>query len=173
MTREDLVTLLETTGAQIEAHAAVSDSFLDLRYGTGKWSIREVLAHLADVEMINAWRFLRAIAETGGAVEGFDESRWAENLNYASRPGSVSGALFSGSRGVVIYHFANLPEASLEGVSLHPEKGPMNGWQWAQLIHDHGAHHLSQLDAARDQVPWVRPEANADSWKFLGHNRQP
>ena len=168
MSREQVVADLQESGKRIVEHALAPDEVLDRSYGAGKWSIREMLAHLADVEMINAWRFLRAAAEPGCGVEVFDENVWAERLEYARRPGKISGDLFAAARGIVVHHVATLSDERLEGASMHPEKGPMTGWQWAHLIHGHGAHHLTQLDAARDGTPWSRPAGDDDSWKYLG-----
>lgn len=169
MSREELHSKLVETRDRIVTHSRALEGTLELSYGAGKWSIRQMLAHLADVEMINAWRLLRALAEPGRPIEDFDEELWSKNLAYDKRPGSVSGDLFFGSRNIVIHYFATMPDEKLDGTSIHPEKGPMSGWQWVQLIHDHDAHHLSQLDAARDGIIWKRPEPTADSWKYLGH----
>ncbi len=50
----------------------------DFAYAPGKWSVRQVLAHMADVERVFAYRALHAARGGEGALPGMDEQRWAE-----------------------------------------------------------------------------------------------
>ena len=51
----------------------------------GKWSIRQIVAHLADSEMVGAHRFRQMIAEDNPTLIAFDQDAWARNLDYARR----------------------------------------------------------------------------------------
>ena len=51
-----------------------------------KWSIHEIIIHIADSEANSFIRCRRFIAEPGSGVYGYDENKWAERLDYHSRP---------------------------------------------------------------------------------------
>ena len=57
----------------------------DFTTGPGKWSIRQIIAHLADSELVAAQRFRQVIAEDDPKLGAFDQEAWARNLDYARR----------------------------------------------------------------------------------------
>src|SRR5690554_4744740 len=59
----------------------------------GQWSIQQVAIHLADAEMVYAERMKRVIAEDTPPLRGFDEARWAEQLNYDQQSAADAAAL--------------------------------------------------------------------------------
>lgn len=154
--------------AQLERlldHCDAPAADLELRYAPGSWSVREVIAHLADVEFINYWRFCRAVAEPGSTVEAFDQDAWGKVFDYAKRPISVSRAMLAGMRGAFLGAASSLPDATLENACLHPEKGRMSGAAWLHLMVAHTEHHLTQIEAARSKSTW-KPTLTADSWRY-------
>jgi hypothetical protein len=131
-------------------------------YAPGKWKVNQILAHVADCEFINLWRFLKAVAEPGSNVEVFEENDWATRLDYAKRPVDVSRDIFLAARNMLIHHMEKMPEERLLGECHHPEKGTMPGWRWARLTVGHCQHHLGQIEAARAGKPWVRTTSPDD-----------
>ena len=57
----------------------------DFTPSPGKWSIRQIVAHLADAELVGAQRFRQVIAEDDPKILAFDQEAWARNLDYARR----------------------------------------------------------------------------------------
>lgn len=55
------------------------------RYAAGKWSIKELVAHLADGERILAARALWVAREPGIEIPGFDENLFAKNSGADDR----------------------------------------------------------------------------------------
>src|SRR5258706_8513908 len=51
----------------------------------GKWSIRQIMGHLADAELVGAHRFRVIIAEDRPTLTAYDQDAWAEKLDYARR----------------------------------------------------------------------------------------
>ena len=51
----------------------------------GKWSVRQIICHLADAELVGAMRFRQIIAEERPAIQAFDEKAWAVKLDYGKR----------------------------------------------------------------------------------------
>ena len=140
-----------------------------LGYRPGGWTAREILAHLADVELVNLWRFCRAVTVDGGAVDVFDENGWARELAYAERPLELSRALFAAARRTLIHHLGTIPADVLEqGGAVHAEKGRLSPRAWAELVAGHTRHHLGQLEAILSSRPWTPPVVTADSWRYTG-----
>jgi hypothetical protein len=162
MNRDDIVRRLEAGRDRMAAHFAVPRTDLDKTYRAGGWSVGQILEHVADCEVVNLWRFVRAVAEPGSVVEPFEENHWAERLAYGTRPPELSRDLFLAARNTIIHHVRSLPESRLDGRCRHPEKGELSGWQWATYDLGHCDHHLGQLDAARAGRPWVGPGDRSD-----------
>ena len=166
MERELILRQLRDNRDEVLAHCDAEAAEHDKNYGAGKWTVREVLAHLADTEMINLWRFGRAAAEPGSTVEPFDQTLWAAGLDYAGRPVEISRGLFLAARNSLIQCVQDLPDATLEnGYALHHEKGKLSPVQWADLTIGHTEHHVSQIVAARTGQPWTPPQRD-DAWMY-------
>ncbi len=163
--REEIVTRLASQLERLLAHASAPAAELERTYGPGKWSARQVLAHVADVEFINYWRFCRAVAEPGSSVEAFEENDWEKTFDYAKRPVEISRELIRGPRLAFLHAAKTLPDAVLANACLHPQKGQMSGHAWLALQVAHTEHHLGQIEAAREQRKW-EPVLTADSWKY-------
>jgi len=167
MDREALLERLERTAAALDEHGRADAGELAKRYGPDKWSVAEILAHLADAEVVNYWRLARTVSQPGEDVGTFDERRWAATLDYAGRPAEISRALLLANRRALIHYVRTLPDEVLRRPGTHPEKGTMTGWEWADLIAAHTEHHLDQIVAAREGTPWV-PRDRPDSWRYRG-----
>src|SRR5215471_7720237 len=50
-----------------------------------KWSITEILAHLADTEIVGAWRLRHVLGNSGAPIQAFDQNVWASTFGYARR----------------------------------------------------------------------------------------
>src|SRR5215472_8233113 len=51
----------------------------------GKWNIRQIIAHLADTELVLAYRMRKVIAEDSPTIDAFDQDAWAKQLGYERR----------------------------------------------------------------------------------------
>ena len=71
---------------------------LKQRPAPGKWSIAEILAHLADAELVIGFRMRRILASNGTAIMAFDQDAWAETFQSTARAAPY--------RGDLVTHFA-------------------------------------------------------------------
>lgn len=80
------VPLLLAQEALFERLRALSEATGDHRYGPGKWTVKEVLGHMADTERVFAYRLLRVARADATPMPAFDEQAWAKAAPHARRP---------------------------------------------------------------------------------------
>src|SRR5438552_17699906 len=59
-----------------------------------KWSILEILAHLADMEILYAYRIRQMLADKQPVIAPIDQDDWARNLGYLETPPAELVALY-------------------------------------------------------------------------------
>ncbi len=91
----------------------------------GKWSARQILAHLADAEVVCAHRCRQIAAEENPTIIAFDQELWARNLNYAARKLKQSLETFRRLRAENCELLRGLPESAFERAGTHTEAGRM------------------------------------------------
>ena len=67
------------------AMANLSRADLAHRPAPGKWSIKEIICHLADVEVVNGWRYRMILAQSGSNLTAFDQDLWASQRPIGGR----------------------------------------------------------------------------------------
>jgi uncharacterized damage-inducible protein DinB len=108
----------------------------------GKWSTLEVVAHLADFDPIIADRMKRVIAEDKPSLIGADEQRFAAALHYHERDLQEELSIIEATRSQLARILARLPDAALQRVGIHNERGPRTLEQLLTGASDHISHHL-------------------------------
>src|SRR5262252_4261261 len=90
----------------------------------GKWSIRQIIAHLADAELVGAHRLRQVVAEDNPTLIAFDQDAWARNLDYSRRKPKQSLETFRRIRAENYELLKALPESAFERTGNHSEDGP-------------------------------------------------
>jgi uncharacterized damage-inducible protein DinB len=140
---------------RLEAIARLDADTLARPYAPGKWNGTELMAHLADADLVYYYRFLKVVAEEGAPIVPFDQDRWVVELRARDRPIAVSMASIAAARTGLVYYLAALPEEALARSTVHPESGPMTALDLAERVANHAIHHLEQLEAIRDGRAWT------------------
>jgi hypothetical protein len=122
---------------------------LDFVPEPGKWSVRQVVCHLADAEIAGAMRFRQIVAEDRPTIQAFDEKAWAANLDYGKRKPSRVIETFRIIRGENYELLKSLPEEAFERVGIHSVRGPMTLLEWLKIYTNHPEKHTVQLRAVR------------------------
>ena len=122
---------------------------LDFAPEPGKWSIRQIVAHLADSELVGAARFRAIIAEDNPRIEAFDQDAWTKNLDYARRKPSQALETFRRIRTENYELLKDLPEPAFERAGIHSQRGPVTLKQFLQGFAEHAESHAAQLRARR------------------------
>ena len=81
-TRDPLEVMAETPSALRRATDGVGKTKLTQPEAPGKWSLVQVIQHLADSEIVGAFRFRMVLAHDQPAIPGYDQDRWAGSLKY-------------------------------------------------------------------------------------------
>jgi DinB superfamily len=121
---------------------------LTRRPAVGKWSVLEIVAHLADAELAMSWRIRNAIASPGVALAWWDESLWAERLGYQSIPWRASLGRFKGLRLANLALLRSLPPAAWDSCyGTHAKRGRQSVRDFVTLEAAHDLNHLRQVTA--------------------------
>ena len=129
---------------------------IDFTPGPGKWSIRQIVAHLADAELVAAHRLRQVVAENNPTLIAFDQNAWAANLDYARRQPKQSLESFRRVRAENYELLKALPEAAFDRKGLHSERGPLTLQQMLEVFADHAQSHARQMQAIRDEYKKVK-----------------
>lgn len=109
------------------------------------WSIREILVHLSDAEIVYADRLRRAIGDDRATVTSFDESAWGDRLLYSDRDPTTALSLVRALRAANADLLRRLDGAAWERTVVHSEAGPITVAGILQALIDHDAYHLAQI----------------------------
>ena len=138
-------------GAEVAAVATTgaAGSQLDFRPEGGKWSVRMILGHLTDAEMLAGVRFRRVIAEENPPLFGYDQDAWAENLNYGKRRIADVMDLFRKLRAMNHRLLEELPEEAFSRTGVHSEDGVVSLLDLVRGYVEHTEKHAAQMHAVR------------------------
>ena len=117
------------------------------RPAPGRWSAGEVLAHLADVEIVTGWRMRSIIASDGVALQPFDQDAWAEAFKYGEVDPAESLATFSAARASLLSLLRRVDPARRQHHGLHAERGKEPVEHLIRLYAGHDLNHLTQIEA--------------------------
>jgi hypothetical protein len=116
----------------------------------GKWSAREILCHLADCEIVFAYRLRQAAAEEHHVIQPFDQDKWA--TAYSAYDGTAALAVFSSIRQWNILFIKNVSPQTLTKKVTHPERGEMTFKTVIETMAGHDINHLGQLEKLAAQL---------------------
>jgi hypothetical protein len=123
---------------------------LDFTPGPQKWSLRQIVAHVADSEIVAADRFRRIIAEDEPTLIGYDQDAWAKNLDYARRKTSESIESFRRLRGENYELIKDLPPEAFGRIGNHSQRGPITLLRHLETMAAHAEAHARQIRDVRD-----------------------
>jgi hypothetical protein len=135
----------QTPNILAELVGTVSDARLSERPGPGKWSVGEILAHLAEDEIATAWRYRQMVEHSGIDLPGFDQDLWAKIGNYGGRVPQESLALFKLLRGANLEFLRRLNGEQWNCFGIHAERGRITVVELAAHMAGHDANHVEQI----------------------------
>lgn len=135
----------QTPGILMQLIAGKSAEQLKARPQPNKWSVAEILAHLAEDEIATAWRYRQMLEHSGIALAGFDQDLWAQIGAYGSREPQVSLELFRLLRADNLRLLQRLAPEQWECYGIHAERGRLTIKTLALHMAGHDVNHLEQI----------------------------
>jgi hypothetical protein len=150
--RDPITILNDTPSALRRAIDGVPPAKLRQPEGAGKWSIGQVLQHLADSDLVWGWRVRLILAQDRPTITGYDQDLWADRLRYDQSEPSESLATFDVLRRANLRLIAQASPADLERVGVHAERGEESIDHLIRLYAGHDLLHLRQIERIRAAV---------------------
>lgn len=113
--------------------------------GEGRFSPREVAAHLADWEPILMGRIRQTVERPGSTLATYDEGQMSIDGNYAGSDPFEMAQAFAKHRKATAEYLRGLQPEDWNKRALHPERGEMSVKDWASALVGHDMYHIEQL----------------------------
>lgn len=156
---QDPMAVLERTSGDIrDAVATLSGEEMRTPEADGKWSVVQVLQHLADSELVWGWRLRKVLAEDRPSLTGYDQDLWASRLRYDEVEPDAALAVFEALRRSHLALLRSAGAADLARCGIHVERGEESVAHMVRLYAGHDLVHRRQLRRIRGTL---RPDEPA------------
>lgn len=126
--------------------ARASAAKLKKRSAPDKWSVAEILAHLADAEIVIAWRVRSILGAPGTPIQAFDQESWVVAGHYDKRNASESVAQFCAVRAANLALYKSLSAEQWKHYGIHSERGQESIEHIVRMMAGHDLNHLKQIE---------------------------
>ncbi len=129
------------------AVSGLSEIVLRFKPAPDKWSILEILGHLADIEIVYAHRLRQILADKEPTIAPIDQEAWAHALGYTDVPAAESIAVYGLIRLHNLRLLRRLKPGDFEKGAFHPELNRKH--KVAEILErmaKHGPNHLEQIE---------------------------
>ena len=151
MSTYDTIEKMESSADELfNAVFGLSDNLLNKKPAPDKWSIKEILAHLLDAELVNACRLRKVVAEPGAKLQAFDQNLWASNLGYSYQDFRLVMDTFRILRINTIALLKNIKPEQWNNKGVHEERGEMTFAQIAESMANHTQRHVEQIKKIKE-----------------------
>lgn len=123
----------------------VSPAQAAFRPAPGKWSIKEIVRHLADVELAYGFRYRMMLAQETPPLQPFDQDLWATNLVYQRADLPSALATFGAVRAENVALARRVGRGAWSRQGQHPQYGTVSVQQMLDHLVHHDANHLGQI----------------------------
>lgn len=137
----------ETPGRLREMLAGLSPEQIDTRPGPNKWSLREIMAHMADCEIAFSWRLRQILDADHPTLAPFDQDRWSRH--YGPYTLQAAEATFDALRSWNLLLLSTVTDTDRARSATHPERGTVTFQSTVENIAGHDLHHIRLLEATR------------------------
>jgi hypothetical protein len=110
-----------------------------------KWSIAEIVAHLADAELAISWRIRQILSNNAVPIQAYDQDVWAKTFDYARRDPRQSLANFRSLREANVALLKSVPRKLWDNYGIHEERGNESVSHVVRMVAGHDLNHLQQI----------------------------
>ena len=123
-----------------------SPAKLRKRPAPDKWSPAEIIAHLADVEIVIGWRVRSILGAPGTPIQAFDQDAWVTTGHYAKRDTRKSLEQFRALRDTNLALYKTLSPEQWKHHGMHSERGEETLEKIVRMMAGHDVNHLEQIE---------------------------
>ena len=149
----EIIKHLHATKERTLAYFDLPEDSLQKSYGPGKWTVRELLNHIVDAESVLYDRVRRIISKPNQVIWGFDQDRWAKELDYQTFPLEINKAIYTAVRDGAIYLAEKFYESHGANGFVHSNTGSRTLKDEFDKIVWHNERHLEQIEQALRERP--------------------
>ncbi len=155
----DAIKVQRTTAPKLKKLTqGLSSKELKWKPDPGKWSIAEIIAHLADAEIVASWRMRSVLGANGTAIQPFDQDTWASVFQYRKRDTKQALEVFRVLRDNNLAMLKSLPSELWDNYGMHAERGKETIAHLARMFAGHDTNHVLQVEALAGQLKSGRPK---------------
>src|SRR6266446_10065263 len=122
-------------------------SRLRKRPAPDKWSVSEILAHLADTEIVGGFRMRLILGAPGTPISAFDQDSWVTSGHYEKRDSRKSVGQFRVSREANLALLKSLTAEQWKHYGIHSERGQETIEHIVRMFAGHDINHLQQIES--------------------------
>jgi hypothetical protein len=115
------------------------------RPGPVKWSVTEILMHLAEDELVSSWRYRQMLEHKTPELAGFDQDLWARLGDYASWETEDALVMFRLLRKANVKMFARLTPEQWQRDGAHADRGKLTVRDLCRHMAAHDINHIEQI----------------------------
>jgi len=123
-----------------------STARLRKRPAPDKWSVNEILAHLADTELVGGFRIRLILGAPGTPIVAFDQDAWVTSGHYDKRDPRKSLAQFTALREANLELLKSLTRQQWKLYGMHAERGSETIERIVQMFAGHDLNHIQQIE---------------------------
>lgn len=154
---QDAIKMQKASAARMKkAIQGLTPKQLKWKPEAGKWSIAEILAHLADAEIVASWRMRSVIGQDGIPIQAFDQDVWAKVFDYGKRNPKLSLEVFRTLRENNLAMLKALPKEAWDNHGMHQERGKETVAHLAKMFAGHDTNHILQIEGIAAQFKQKR-----------------
>ena len=144
--RQPLEVQAATAGKLARLIEGIPVEELRKRPAPDKWSVSEILAHLADAEIVTGFRMRSVLGAPGTPLAAYDQNTWVTSGHYARRDPRLSLEQFRVLREANLALLALLTPEQWRQHGVHPERGQETIERIAAMCAGHDLNHLRQIE---------------------------
>jgi hypothetical protein len=141
--------ILAATPNAIAEHLEILGPKKEKEPAPGKWSATEIVCHLADCEIVFAFRLRQTLAEDSPTIQPFDQDKWA--VQYSGIPADQALEAFRALHNWNLRLIQSALPAAAGRIVTHPERGTMTFQTLVETMAGHDLNHLAQLRNIAEQ----------------------
>jgi hypothetical protein len=111
-----------------------------------KWSVAEILAHLADVEIVIGWRMRSILGSPGTEVQAYDQNAWNASLHYDKRDPRKDLMQQRILREANLALLKTLTPEQWKQFGTHSERGEESIERIVRMVAGHDLNHIQQIE---------------------------